>query len=48
MKTIALRFGEHFSPDCGTISAHQKIITKKDLYGMEKWEVVYRIKYEKK
>ena len=26
MKTIALRFGEHFSPECGTIAAHQKII----------------------
>ena len=26
MKTIALRFGEHFSPECGTISAHQQII----------------------
>ena len=26
MKTIALRFGETFSPECGTIAAHQKII----------------------
>ena len=26
MKTIALRFGETFSPPCGTIAAHQKII----------------------
>lgn len=26
MKTIALRFGEHFAPSCGTIAAHQKII----------------------
>ena len=26
MKTIALRFGEHFAPECGTIAAHQKII----------------------
>lgn len=26
MKTIALRFGEHFSPECGTIAAHQSII----------------------
>ena len=26
MKTIALRFGESFSPECGTIAAHQKII----------------------
>lgn len=26
MKTIALRFGEHFSPDCGTIAAHQLLI----------------------
>ena len=26
MKTIALRFGEHFSPACGTIAAHQAII----------------------
>lgn len=28
MKTIALRFGEHFSPKCGTIAAHQEIIDK--------------------
>ncbi len=28
MKTIALRFGEHFAPPCGTISAHQEIIDK--------------------
>ena len=28
MKTIALRFGEHFSPECGTIAAHQEIINK--------------------
>ena len=26
MKTIALRFGEHFAPKCGTIAAHQEII----------------------
>ena len=26
MKTIALRFGEHFSPECGTIVAHQNVI----------------------
>lgn len=26
MKTIALRFGEHFSPECGTIAAHQRLI----------------------
>jgi hypothetical protein len=26
MKTIALRFGEHFAPPCGTIAAHQEII----------------------
>ncbi len=26
MRTIALRFGEHFSPPCGTIAAHQEII----------------------
>lgn len=26
MKTIALRFGETFSPKCGTIAAHQCII----------------------
>lgn len=26
MKTVALRFGEHFAPDCGTIAAHQGII----------------------
>ena len=28
MKTIALRFGEHFAPACGTIAAHQEIIDK--------------------
>ena len=28
MKTIALRFGETFSPDCGTIAAHQQLINK--------------------
>lgn len=28
MKTIALRFGEHFAPDCGTIAAHQELIDK--------------------
>ena len=28
MKTIALRFGEQFSPDCGTIAAHQQLIDK--------------------
>lgn len=26
MNTIALRFGEHFAPECGTIQAHQDII----------------------
>lgn len=26
MKTIALRFGETFSPECGTIAAHHSII----------------------
>lgn len=29
MKTIALRFGEHFAPPCGTIAAHQSIIDEK-------------------
>ena len=29
MKTIALRFGEHFAPAWGTISAHQRIIDVK-------------------
>ena len=28
MKTIALRFGESFAPQCGTIAAHQEIIDK--------------------
>lgn len=28
MNTIALRFGEHFAPSCGTIVAHQEIIDK--------------------
>lgn len=28
MRTIALRFGEHFAPDCGTIAAHQEVIDK--------------------
>lgn len=26
MRTIALRYGEHFAPSCGTIAAHQRII----------------------
>lgn len=26
MKTFALRFGETFSPSCGTIAAHQRVI----------------------
>ncbi len=26
MKTVALRFGETFSPECGTIAAHQELI----------------------
>ena len=29
MKAIALRFGETFSPECGTIAAHQKIIDER-------------------
>lgn len=28
MKTIALRFGEHFAPSCGTIAAHQEVIER--------------------
>ena len=28
MKTIALRFGEYFAPDCGTIAAHENIINE--------------------
>ena len=28
MKTIALRFGEHFAPPCGTVAAHQELIDK--------------------
>ncbi len=28
MKTIALRFGETIAPECGTIQAHNEIITK--------------------
>ena len=28
MKTIALRFGETFAPDCGTIAAHQQLINQ--------------------
>lgn len=28
MNTIALRFGEHFAPECGTRVAHQEIIDK--------------------
>ena len=28
MRTIALRFGETFSPPCGTIHAHQEVIEK--------------------
>lgn len=29
MKTLAMRFGETFSPRCGTISAHLDVITDK-------------------
>lgn len=29
MTTIALRFGEHFAPECGTILAHQQLIDEK-------------------
>ena len=28
MNTIALRFGEHFAPTCGTIKAHKEVIDK--------------------
>ncbi len=28
MNTIALRFGDQFAPECGTISAHQDIINE--------------------
>ena len=28
MKTFSLRFGETFSPDCGTINAHKEVINK--------------------
>jgi hypothetical protein len=28
MKTIALRFAENFSPECGTIAAHQDLINR--------------------
>lgn len=28
MRTIALRFSEKFSPECGTIAAHQQLIDK--------------------
>ena len=30
MKTIALRFGEQFAPECGTIAAHQQLISEKE------------------
>ena len=26
MKTVSLRFGEHFAPECGTIATHQGLI----------------------
>jgi hypothetical protein len=29
MKTISLRFGEHFSPACGTIVSHQQMIDER-------------------
>ena len=29
MKTLALRFGETFSPECGTIEAHKNVIKEK-------------------
>lgn len=28
MKTIALRFAENFAPDCGTIAAHEELISE--------------------
>lgn len=28
MRTIALRFGENFAPECGTIKAHEDIISE--------------------
>lgn len=28
MKTVALRFSDNFAPDCGTISAHEQVISK--------------------
>ncbi len=28
MKTIALRFADHFAPECGTIAAHEQVIKK--------------------
>lgn len=30
MKTVALRFGEQFAPECGTMAAHQKVISEKE------------------
>ena len=30
MKTISLRFGEQFAPECGTIAEHQKVISEKE------------------
>ncbi|MGE9977058.1 hypothetical protein [Bariatricus sp. HCP28S3_C2] len=44
MKTIALRFGEHFSPECGTIAAHEEIIDKLGYVCMERWEPKYQKK----
>lgn len=29
MKTIALRFAENFAPECGTIAAHEEMISEK-------------------
>lgn len=29
MRTIALRFGEHIAPPCGTIAAHEEIIEQR-------------------
>lgn len=50
MKTLALRFGEHFSPDCGTIAAHQQLIDKLGYvwYGKMGTPVAARIVHELK
>lgn len=44
MKTLALRFGETFSPECGTIAAHQQVIVEKNMYAGAKQVLLLAIR----